>query len=97
MMPNVELVYFQGCPHVPEARRRLRQALELCQLDASWQEWDIGAGTAPSAVMGYGSPTVLIDGRDVLGDRGQGAGLGCAVGGAPAVEAIVAALRGGRS
>ena len=96
-MPNVELVYFEGCPNAAEARSRLQQALESCRLAPVWREWDLGAGDAPSHVMGYASPTVLVDGRDVAGDGERGSGPGCAAAGPPTVEAIVAVLRGAGS
>lgn len=92
-MPDIELVYFEGCPYAAEARRRLAQALEALHLRPAWREWDLGGDGVPDRVMGYASPTVLVDGHDVAGDAGLGAGLRCAAGGPPAVEAIIAAVR----
>lgn len=96
-MWNVELVYFQSCPHAAEARSRLRRALESCRLPPVWREWDLEAGDVPSRLMGYASPTVLVNGRDVAGDGNPGAGLRCAAAGPPTIEAIVAAIRGAGS
>lgn len=90
---DIELVYFQGCPHAAEARRRLRRALEALGLTPVWQEWDLGASDLPRHVIDRASPTVLVNGRDVTGTVGAGGGLRCATDGAPAVETIVAALR----
>lgn len=95
MTPRVELVYFEGCPYADEARRRLRRALELTGLVPEWEEWDTQLSQTPERFRGFGSPTVLVDGRDVSG-RGPGGGMRCVVGGGPSVEVIVKALQGGR-
>ena len=90
--PRVELVYFSGCPHVDAARAALRTALGAAGLPLAWQEWDQTAPTAPTHVQRLGSPTVLIDGRDVTGVGAFSAGLACCAGGAPASDLILAAL-----
>ncbi len=94
MNPKVELVFFEGCPHVDEARRRVQGALQEIGAPASWQEWDTIKESTPASYRRFGSPTVLVDGRDVSGDA-PGGGMRCVVGGAPAMGLIVAALRGG--
>jgi hypothetical protein len=91
MTPRVELVYFEGCPHADETRRRLAQAMTSAGLEARWDEWDTGVPSTPDRYRRFGSPTVLIDGADVAGGV-EGSGMGCVVGGAPATEAILAAL-----
>ena len=95
-MPVVELIYFPGCPHVARARARIREALDAAGMEVTWREQDATAAGAPAHVRGWGSPTVLVDGRDVYGAvRGQG--LSCRVygggEGVPSLEAIGAALR----
>ena len=40
----------------------------------------------------HGSPTVLVDGRDVLGGSGLAGSLSCRLDGAPSVDALVAAM-----
>ncbi|HMU62437.1 MAG TPA: hypothetical protein PKA66_11690 [Gemmatimonadales bacterium] len=92
MIRRIELVFFEGCPHANEARLRLRQVLAESGLEAAWQEWDTSDGGTPLAYRGFGSPTILIDGRAVGGGI-VGSGMGCAVGGAPSEEAIHEALR----
>lgn len=94
MKPQVELVYFEGCPHADEARRRLQHALKASGLGPEWREWDTAKAKTPEQYRGFGSPTVLVDGRDVGGGT-AGSGMGCVVGGAPSVEVIVKALQGG--
>ena len=96
MTPHVELVYFEGCPHADEARSRLREAMEAVGLAPSWDEWDTGQEPTPDSHRRFGSPTILVDGRDV-GGGAEGSGMGCVVGGAPAVALIVTALRTGRT
>ena len=90
--PSVELVYFAGCPHVDAARAALCTALGAAGLPLAWQEWDQSAPTAPTHVQRLGSPTVLVDGRDVTGVGGSLAGRACCTGGAPATNLILAAL-----
>lgn len=97
-MASVELLYFPGCPHLPAAREQLRRALVSVGLASSWSEHDVTADDAPAHVRGYGSPTVLVDGRDVTGAL-PGQGASCCVyadsevAGVPPFAAIVAALR----
>ena len=96
MMERVELVYFEGCPHVAEARSEVRRALRRCGLPATWREWDMTSPDTPPLLTGYGSPTVLVDGMDVTGGS-MGSGIGCVVAGAPGAELIVAALKRNQS
>lgn len=97
---HIELLYFQKCPHVDAARAQLRRALAELGQKPEWTEVDVLCQGAPSHVKGYGSPTVLVDGKDVLGQApGPSAGLTCRVYpgsdvvGAPPLEALKAALR----
>lgn len=95
MIKRVELVFFEGCPHADAARVRLREAMTAAGLDPKWDEWDTGRDTTPDTYRRYGSPTILLDGRDI-GDGAEGSGMGCVVGGGPALATIVGALQGGR-
>lgn len=63
--PRIEVVYFTGCPHVDAARAAVRGALAEAGLEARWREWNRDDPRTPAALRGYGSPTVLVDGRDV--------------------------------
>ena len=94
MKPRVELVYLTGCPHVEAARQRLRMALQAAGWPIKWREWNSASPDTPDEVRGFGSPTILVDGRDVTGGT-PGAGMGCAVAGAPPVETIAMALARG--
>ena len=93
MNPRVELVHFEGCPHAGEARRRLKLALAAAGLDQTWDEWDTSLAATPETYRRFGSPTVLVNGADVAGGA-EGTGMGCVLGGAPAVGVILSALHG---
>lgn len=63
---QVDLVYFRDCPHIDEARARIRAALEAVGSEIGWREWDREDSRTPEEFRGYGSPTVLVNGRDVV-------------------------------
>jgi hypothetical protein len=91
---KIQLLYFVGCPHVEPARAALRAALVHEGLGADVEEIDVNAAGAPAWARGWGSPTILIDGEDVAGERGAG-GSSCRLyaGGAPSLDRIRAGLR----
>jgi hypothetical protein len=97
-MPEVELVYDAECPNPALARAQLLRAFSKAGLVARWREWLADDADAPPHVRGYGSPTVLVDGRDVAGAVPVEGMRSCRVyaadgpRGAPSVELIVAAL-----
>lgn len=100
MSHRVELVTDKDCPNVDAARKQLRRALEDAGLRPEWEEWDRESPEAPDHVRQYGSPTILVAGRDVAGEGTQSAANCCrvyqtdeGVRGVPSVEMIVAALR----
>ena len=88
MEPIVELVYFGSCPNVDVARQALKDALSSLGLSPGWQEWDQEDPTTPARLRGYGSPTVLIGGRDVRGGSPASEGLACRADGAPSADEI---------
>lgn len=61
----IELVYDKDCPNVEAARDHLRQALTAVDMPLTWQEWERSDPASPPYVMRYGSPTLLVHGRDV--------------------------------
>ncbi len=101
MNHKVELVYDRDCPNVAPARAQLRQALVEIGDSPEWQEWDRESADAPAYVKQYGSPTILVDGRDVDGTGTEAdsnccrvyAGADGRLNGVPSVEKIQAALR----
>ena len=101
---TVELIYFQGCPSVPLARERLSQAFAWLGMTPNWHEWDRNAPDAPRHTRAYGSPTILVNGKDVTGMEPSCDDVGSCrvyvgedgmIDGAPSVAIIAAALRGG--
>lgn len=102
MTPRVELIYDEDCPNIAAARAALLRGMAEAGLPAAWTEWDRRAPESPPHARHYGSPTILVDGRDVAGaEAGPGADA-CRVyehepgglSGVPPVERIAAALRG---
>jgi hypothetical protein len=67
---------------------------------ARWTEWNLSATESPAHVKGYGSPTVLVRGRDIAGLTANTTMATCRVyqdasgqiGGIPPVEQIAEAL-----
>jgi hypothetical protein len=90
--PLVELIYFSGCPHVEAARTALRAALEQVGQTPVWQEWDQTRPGAPAHVHGLGSPTILVERRDVTGASIPTTGRACRADGIPTPAVIAAAL-----
>ncbi len=102
-MITVELIYFRECPNVSLARERLLQAFATAGITAQWQEWERNDPASPVHARACGSPTILINGRDVTGMEPLSEGAGaCRVyphassmmDGAPSVDTIATALRG---
>ena len=65
--PAVVIVYATHCPNVGLARRRVRSALASMGLPLRWEEWNADSADTPKFARGRGSPTVLVNGRDVGG------------------------------
>ena len=103
---RIDLVFEADCPHIDQARAVLRSALEeMAARETAWAEWDRASASTPREYRHYGSPTVLVNGRDVASDDGgstQSDGNACrlytddagAIAGAPSKALIVAAIRG---
>jgi hypothetical protein len=97
-MLTVDLVYDLDCPNIEAARANLRRAFANLGQPPGWREHRIGSAALPAYARGYGSPTILVDGRDVAGSE-PGSDACCRLyagsegtSGAPAVEQIAAAL-----
>ncbi len=61
----MELVHDPGCPHVEPTRRLLTRVLQEAGVPAVWTEWSTGDPDCPAEHRSFGSPTVLVNGRDV--------------------------------
>lgn len=98
---RVQLLWSPDCPNVDTARARLEKAFDCLGLDPDFNSRNIEAPQTPSELRGYGSPTILVDGRDIAGHSPAPTdGDCCRVYGdgdefdvAPDVDAIVDALR----
>ena len=85
---RIDLIYFDGCPNAEKARANLRRWLP----EGSWREWNLSSADTPERFRRYGSPTVLVDGRDVTGEGAATGAMACRADGAPSQEAIGRAL-----
>lgn len=95
----IELIFDPDCPNIPAARDYLRRALLTRGLPRLWVVLDRQSPGCPPHARRFGSPTVLINGRDVAGEPPSDA-PGCRLyfdshgrrHGAPPVATILAAL-----
>lgn len=98
-MRCTELIYFTGCPNVDAARAQLRLALVEAGLAPLWVEYQTDDPSLPEYARGFGSPTILVDGRDVAGGV-AGSAVACRLyrddaggrAGVPSLSSIVSAL-----
>jgi hypothetical protein len=95
----IDLVFFDGCPHVGEARAALAAALDAAGRPRAWREFRTEDPWLPPYAAGFGSPSIFVDGREVTGAQAAGSGQSCRLyarpdgfRGAPELRAIVAAL-----
>ncbi len=99
-MVTVDLVYSPDCPNVSLARTNLLLAFARAGMKPTWSEHRIGDPEAPPRTRGFGSPTILVDGRDVAGEA-PSAEVSCRLyegaGHAPGAEQALAALTGSRA
>jgi hypothetical protein len=101
MTIRVELVYDRACPNVDAARAVLRSAFAEIGVAPAWVEWDRSDRDNPDYVHGYGSPTILVNGQDVVGAEPNADADCCrlyssnegGLRGVPPVAQIVAAMR----
>ena len=100
MTAHVELIYDQACPNVDKARRVLGEAFAKVGIASSWAEWDRENPESPAHARSFGSPTILVNGKDVAGER-PGDGANCCrlysdgekgISGVPSADDITTAL-----
>lgn len=105
-MKRIEVLAFEGCPHVELAIERARAAMTATRMAAELCVSYVESEAAAARLHFVGSPTVRVDGVDVDTSHASRAyGLRCRVyavdghlEGAPPAEWIAAALReSGRS
>jgi len=78
---NVELLWWEGCPSTERALTAVREALsELGLSGVEVHMREIETGDDAEAAGFVGSPTILIDGRDIVpAADGEQIGLSCRV------------------
>lgn len=97
-MPTVDLIYDPACPNLAAARANLMRGFSKAGVPARWREHDTSSAETPAEARAFGSPTILVDGRDVDGvQRASGSSCrvyaeGLGLSGAPSIEAIASAL-----
>ena len=64
--PRVDFIYEASCPNITAARKQLLKAFAACGLAPVWREWESSRNDLPRYAQGYGSPTILVDGKDVV-------------------------------
>ena len=90
--PRIELVYFDGCPNVSQARDNLKETLESSDQQLTWSELDLVSESTPTDYRRFGSPTVLVDGEDVTGESVGASAMSCRADGVPSVASIAERL-----
>lgn len=94
---KVQLLWFPGCPNAGAAREALRRSLAAAGLPPAFEDVDVTATGAPAHLRRWGSPTILVNGRDVAGGSPTGAscriyGAGSNASGVPPDDLIARAL-----
>lgn len=98
---RVELIYDADCPNAAATRSLLISAFARTGASARWREWERSAPDTPAHARTYGSPTILVDGKDVAGPSPEADSAACRVYSAPGgvlartppLETICSALR----
>ena len=63
---RIELLYFDGCPDHAELRARVPRLLEQAGVDATIEEHRIDSEDSARRERFLGSPTLRVDGRDMV-------------------------------
>lgn len=65
-MLSVEFIFDKDCPNVKETRANLMRAFSKVGITATWKEWDRNSDKSPNYARKYGSPTILVNGKDIV-------------------------------
>jgi len=98
---QVNLIYFEGCPHWQLASSRLAHAIDYAGIgDVAVELVPVTTHDEALEVGMHGSPTILIDGADPFAEPGVPAGMSGRIfatehgtDGAPSVVQLIDALR----
>ena len=77
--PEVQLLWWEGCPSTERALAELREALQDVGLASEVRLREITSDERAIEEGFTGSPTILIDGDDVAPDPSEPVGLSCRV------------------
>ena len=95
---KLSLLFFEGCPNSPKLMSNLKAALKTLHLVDKVERVDILKLPNSDARRGYGSPTVLVNGRELFGlaePKPNGAAPSCRLyeGGVPSAGDIAKRLK----
>jgi hypothetical protein len=76
---KVELIFDADCPNVAAARSLLIKAFTQTGVSARWREWERSAPDSPEYARRFGSPTILVNERDVGGGAPGVCNAGCRI------------------
>jgi len=62
---TIELIYEKSCPNIKPTREQLMQAFKNTGTTPHWTEWEVSDPDFPEHARGFGSPTILVNHRDV--------------------------------
>jgi hypothetical protein len=93
---DLQLLTFEGCPNSAAMTASLSDALERLGEQRHWEAVDLAALAPENELLHFGSPTLLVRGRDIFGESPQPDGqLMCRLysDGVPSSEVIESRLR----
>lgn len=66
---RIQVITFPGCPNASAARSLVERAVADSGIVAAIEVIDTSAPDAPASLREWGSPTILVNGEDVGGER----------------------------
>jgi hypothetical protein len=88
---DVQVLGFSGCPNTPELLSRVKHAAVVAGFSEQIVYVDLARLPETDSLRAWPAPTVLVDGRDLLGmAKPAGSALGCRIyaDGLPSVDFI---------
>lgn len=73
---RIQLIAFSGCLNASAARSLIERTIAEAGIVAAIEEVDTLSPDAPTPLREWGSPTILLNGEDVGGERAP-TGTGC--------------------
>jgi len=73
---RIQLITFSGCPNASAARALIERTVADAGIVAAIEEVDTSSPDTPAGLREWGSPTILLNGEDVGGER-EPAGPSC--------------------